>query len=243
MDYDIVWLDEISKMTPNEIYNRNVATCKDEIEFVNTILECKRQMSANAPTHSHGYTIAPCKPAEPLCTGLKALAYAEKQLEGEKPMCYKTTSMPMTASVNVAALSQPTVEMTQRDFFSDRIRQETSRIERDVLRPQFFMDADDEPRNFLELIERIKSDDFTVDDEAARRVKESPKNYWGSTWGIRWGKNKPDVDGFDAARKALKQAAQNVIDEATLSPADKLLGLLNDFRNWTFTAKAEKAKK
>jgi len=152
--------------------------------------------------------------------------------EGEKPMCYKNS--PMTASVNVAALAQPTVEMTQRDFFSDRIRQETNRIEREVLRPQFFMDADDEPRNALALIEKIKAEDYTLDPNAVERIKESTDGYWGATWGIRWGKNKPDSKGFNEARKALKQAAQDVIDEATLSPADKLLSLLNDFRNWKY---------
>lgn len=189
-------------------------------------------------------TMASCQPT----TCAKDNYPCAKYQEGEKPMCYTNSpksSFPTTTSVNlgVAALAQPTVEMTQRDFFSDRIRQETQRLQREVLRPQFFMDTDDEPKNYLEMIERVKADDYTIDDEAAANVKKNPKGYYGFTYGIRWGKNKPDHDGFEVAVKALKQAAQDVIDEATLSPTDKLLALLQNFRNWTFTAKAEKAKK
>lgn len=191
------------------------------------------QSTLGAPNHTHSYTIAPCQ--KTACTGYKYVDQCAKQ-EGEKPMCYNSKpAFPSTASsVQIVAAEQPSIEMTQRDFFSERIKQEVRRIEHDLLRPQFFMDAEKEPLNAVEMIKKITDGDYSLNDKEVQNIKDNPDCYYGYTYGIHWGKNKPDRDGFEVARKALKQEAQNVIDTATLSPVEQLLGLLNDFRNWKY---------
>lgn len=184
-------------------------------------------------------TIASCKPAMPSEAKILVNSYLDYLInppvinnqEGEKPMCYKCNAM-----TSVIATSAPVpIEATQRDFATARVNQIREQ-HFDKLREQFFMDAEKEPKNARDLIKAIKEDAFSLDEKTLNQYDEGVGlGYYQNTFGIRWGKNKPDKAGFEKAETALKVEAQEVIDAATLSPADGLLQLLKDFQGWTYS--------
>ncbi len=185
--------------------------------------------------------IASCKPAMPApdyidCYIDKYGQTVKLNQEGSNPMCF-----PTKAAMNSAAISinTPTsVEATQRDFFSARVRQIQNRLEIG-LRKQFYLDAEEAPQTAADLIKRIKDDDFTLDQRKLDNHADE-LHYYNSFFGIRWGKNTPDKAGYKAAVEALKEEAQSVTDKGTLSPVDSLLGLLETFQKWTYKADAKK---
>ena len=227
-------------MTPDEIMKKNKEQCRKEHLTVDEFMRaCKALEANNLPSHTHSYTIAsnPPMPNQVYVAGNGWADLYSEQKE-EKNMCYAKTNY-NTAGVSV--VSQPTVEATQRDYFSSRVSQVQRKLI-EGLREQFNMDAPDRPRTFAELLDKIQSGDYTYDQKKVDEVGEEAK-YYNWDFGVTWTKANPDRKGYEAAVKAVKEEAQRVVDAGTLSGVDGLLALLTEFQNWTYAPKAEKSKK
>ncbi len=118
---------------------------------------------------------------------------------------------PVATSVLAVSGSIP-MESIQRDFLTQRVGQICDKHDK-VLRKQFFMDAQDRPLSARDLIKAITDGNFTLDEALlAKHDEEELRSYYNNEYGIRWGKEKPNREGYNTARAVLLEAGQEVID-------------------------------
>jgi len=151
--------------------------------------------------------------------------------EGITPMrCYQDTPQVATS---VVALAAPTpVEATMRDFLTGRVYQVSNKLDVD-LRKQFYMDEQSRPKTAEELIKAIEDGNYTLDQELIDRVGEDIIHY-NNEYGIRWGKEKPDYKGYQAARAVLREATQEVVDTVSTASIEEARQALKDFKVWQY---------
>jgi len=134
---------------------------------------------------------------------------------------------------NAQVINAVPVESTQRDYAIGRIEAIGEKHAK-ALRPQFFMDAQDQPQTAVALIKAITEGDFILDQNAIdSHAEEIERGYYNSFFGIKWGKNKPDVAGYKAAKDTLKVFIQKAVDQATLREVTELEAIIDGVEAWT----------
>lgn len=141
-----------------------------------------------------------------------------------------------TQIANAQIIGNVPVEATQRDYATQLIGAIAEKHNQ-ALRKQFHMD-NERPKTAEELIAAIKGDAFILDTQMIKlHAAEIKRGYFNNEFGITWG-SPPDTDGYEAAKVALKAAAQKALTGATLKSIDALEGVIGDFEAWVYTPAA-----
>lgn len=138
-------------------------------------------------------------------------------------------------SAVVSVEGTASVEAVQRDFATNRVKMILSDLKA-RLSEQFNMNAQSPPSTARDLIKAITEGDYVLDENKLDEHADE-LHYYNSFFGIKWGKNKPDRVGFDAARKVLDEKGQEVIDTVTLGSIEEARQAIADFKKWTYKAK------
>lgn len=140
------------------------------------------------------------------------------------------------AVANAQIIGNVPMEATQRDYAIELIKS-LGEKHAQALRKQFHVDGN-RPQTAQELISMIENKQYTLDTVAlAKNAEEIKRGYYNNEFGITWG-TPPDNVGYEAAREALKSAAQKVLTAVTLRPIDVLEGVIDDFEAWVYTPAA-----
>lgn len=137
-------------------------------------------------------------------------------------------------NANTSITSTTNIEATQRDYLVSRLRNIKRELRRG-LENQFHLYAQAAPKSAKALVEAIKNDEFSFDEKLLSRTDEDELRYYNNLYGIIWGKDTPDRDGFRKADAALDVRYQEALDAATLGPIDQAQQVIKDFQDWKYT--------
>ncbi len=171
-----------------EIYiqtDREIYMCKNLSQLAPLLKTPARTVLAKAVPCTKYMTIEEC-----------ANKYIPKQ-EGTTPMRYNDNSAYATASV----ATQPTDASVTRDYLSNRLAKADYPKGRE-LRELFNLYVDNSPKTYKDLIDAIKNDKFSLDDEVIKNVADTEEEVgYGPFYGIIWNGPQPDKKGYYAALK------------------------------------------
>lgn len=139
--------------------------------------------------------------------------------------------IPMASYAQATVINPASLESDQRSHVRARLR-DLKYDHVTALKKQFGLVDDDAPRTPAELIERITSGNYTIDEE---HLDYKSWGAGGAAEYIRW--RNPNViedkAGFKAAEKKLDDAYQSAKDAAILSPVADLQKVIDDFKSFT----------
>lgn len=134
------------------------------------------------------------------------------------------------------SMIEKTEAAVQRDYLSCRLRDAT--YDKDnQLAEQFQMHSDPSPKTYKQLIDMIVNKKYTLDDKRIKKIDaaiEADNLYaiFGCFDGIVWNGG-PDVDGYNAAIKAMHVEKQKVKDIIMGGVYADALKALQAFEAWT----------
>ena len=183
----------------------NLPRYKDAVQAVNNLEPCKAHMPIRATAIEQKWTqfVAGCYPIAVLHDEIQyEVQYSNKE---EKQMY--------------------SIEHTRIEHLSRRLH-DLFYTKKGDLRKQFHMDDDRQPKDAIELIERIQAGSFVMP------TKESIKqNYSGSIRDqIVWRSEEKDEEGYEAAKKDLTAKYEAAKDIIMVKSADEGLAALQDFQ-------------
>jgi hypothetical protein len=133
-------------------------------------------------------------------------------------------------NISTAAISNPIpTDQKQRDYLIERLYN-IKCAKASEFYTFFKLDPVEGPKTFREFVEKIKSDDFTMDE---KRLDQKMSTYSMLDY-VRWTKEKPDQAGYDKALAELNKAVQATKDLIVISEPKDGLKALNDFEAKTF---------
>lgn len=144
----------------------------------------------------------------------------------------KENNMYTTANTAAAVIqTTPPVEVDQRKYLLKRLENSYYDKER-AFHAEFKLNPVDGPKTVKDLVAKIKAGDYTLLYDWTEEAE---------TWGtaglldyIRWSKETPDRDGFDAAMKKTKEAKKAATDTITILSPEEGLKALQEFEAATF---------
>lgn len=164
-----------------------------------------------------------CAPVSCTPISLSTIGYAKPT---SKSYAKKENTMNIAASTTIAAT--PT-DQRQRDYLLGRL-ESISYDKHSGFYKHFKLDPVEFPKTFKELVEKIKADDFFMEE---KRMDQKMSIYSIMDY-VRWTKDKPDQAGYDKACEELKKAQQATKDLIIISEPKDGLKALNDFEAKTF---------
>jgi hypothetical protein len=223
-------------MTPEEIMKRNTEECRAMHQALNTKVAAEKVYQDRAiymqENCNHTHTIAPCKPA---ATPSDYINYLTGEIKKEKEQTMYPSKAPHAIAV-AAMQTGPSIEQTQRQFINDKLYTISYGLE-SKLEDQFHLNAQNAPRTAVDLIKAITEGNYSLDQKKLDRNADE-LHYHNSFYGIIWGKDTPDLDGYKIAREALRVALEDARTTATLGSIEEGRQALKDFAAWTYTAPA-----
>lgn len=132
------------------------------------------------------------------------------------------------ATAVIAAAPSETVK--QRDYLEARLYDIVD-TKRDEMQTFFKIDPVPTPKTLREAIEKLKSGDFTVDDD---RLDRKQYHVYDLFCDIRWTKEKADRSGYEAALEKMYAARTKVMDSISILDPKEGLAALEAFEAQKF---------
>lgn len=135
-----------------------------------------------------------------------------------------------TSNTAIVAAAQPE-SIDQREYLINRLYTLTTK-KRQELHKHFKLNPVKGPKTLKELIEKIKSEDYTLPD--CYSDESEFYSISGLISEIRWSKDKPDQKGYDEASNKLDAAVADVTDTIKILSPEEGLKALKAFETQTF---------
>lgn len=141
----------------------------------------------------------------------------------------KGKKMYATSNTAIVAAAQPET-VGQRDYLISRL-EEVSDKKYDDARTFFKLDPVERPKTLRDLIDQLKSGDYTIDDDI---LDKKVYNSVDMLYNVRWTKEKSDQAGFEKASDAIREATIKIRDKIKILDPKEGLAALEAFEAQQF---------